>query len=119
MENGVSFGLTRLPPSLNEIMSRHWKRRYELQKAFDDQVKIKWLQMNKVVFIKPVKLIYVLSFPEKRVRDIDNYIGGTKLITDSLKKTFLFRDDADWITSIEVRFIKGIEGTMVYIQEVS
>jgi Holliday junction resolvase RusA-like endonuclease len=113
----VRFALTRLPPSLNEILNRHWIHRHQLQQAFDDQVGAQWLIHNKFVFMKPVKLTYVLSFPQKRLRDIDNYIGGTKLITDSLKKTFLFRDDSEWIKSIEVRFIKGKEGTVVFIEE--
>jgi Holliday junction resolvase RusA-like endonuclease len=113
----VSFTITRLPPSLNKLLSKHWINRYQLQKAFDDQVWTAWQGLNRYVFMCPVKLVYVLSFPEKRIRDIDNYIGGTKLITDSLKKTFLFRDDSEWIKSIEVRFIKGKEGTAVFIRE--
>jgi Holliday junction resolvase RusA-like endonuclease len=115
----TSFTLTRLPPSLNVMLNRHWIHRHQLQKAFDDQVGIEWLKKGRLVFMNPVSLVYVLSFPERRVRDIDNYIGGTKLITDSLKKTFLFRDDSEWIKSIEVRFIQGKEGTVVFIKKVS
>jgi Holliday junction resolvase RusA-like endonuclease len=113
----INFILTRLPPSLNELLHKHWIHRHRLQEAFDAQVSVEWLKLGRVVFMLPVRLIYVLSFPARRVRDIDNYIGGTKLITDSLKKTFLFRDDSEWIKSIEVRFIKGKEGTAVFIKE--
>lgn len=111
----ISFTLTRLPPSLNDLLDRHWIYRHQLKKAFDDQVKIEWLKQMRFVFTDPVRLVYVLSFPSNRTRDLDNYIGGTKLITDSLKKTFLFRDDSEWIRSIEVRFINGKEGTAVFI----
>lgn len=113
----ISFALTRLPPSLNELLNRHWIRRHELQKAFDQQVSTEWLRKGRFVFMKPVRLIYVLSFPSNRTRDLDNYIGGTKLITDALKKTFLFRDDSEWIKSVEVRFIRGKEATVVFILE--
>ena len=115
--NEIHFTLTRLPPSLNELLHKHWTHRHQLQGAFDYQVGAWWVRMGRFVFTKPVNLVYVLSFPAKRVRDLDNYIGGTKLITDSLKKTFLFRDDSEWIKSIEVRFIKGTEGTAVFIKE--
>lgn len=95
----------------------HWIHRHTLQNAFNEQVGVEWLKRGRFVFMKPVNLIYILSFPKPRVRDIDNYIGGTKLITDSLKKTFLFRDDSEWIKSIEVKFITGKERTVVFIRE--
>jgi len=117
MVTTINFALTRLPPSLNQMLHVHWTKRYSLQKAFDDQVSAEWLQRGRVAFVRPVKLLYVLSFPEKRMRDVDNYIGGTKLITDALKKTFLFRDDSEWITEIRVKFTKGKEGTVVFIEE--
>ena len=118
MATTINFAITRLPPSLNEMLHMHWTKRQRLQKAFDDQVSAEWLQRGRIAFIRPVRLLYVLSFPEKRSRDVDNYIGGTKLITDALKKTFLFRDDSEWITEIKVKFTKGKEGTVVFIEEV-
>ena len=114
----VFIQINRLPPSLNELLHKHWTYRHGLQKAFDNQVYAEWLQRKRAVFVNPVMILYVLSFPAKRLRDVDNYIGGTKLITDALKKTFLFRDDSEWITEIRVKFIKGKEGTAVFIDEV-
>jgi Holliday junction resolvase RusA-like endonuclease len=113
----INFTLTRLPPSLNEMLHMHWSKRCSLQKIFDDQVFAEWLRCGRAVFLYPVRLLYVLSFPTKRLRDVDNYIGGTKLITDALKKTFLFRDDADWIKEIQVQFTRGDEETVVFIIE--
>jgi len=114
----IYFSLRRLPPSLNELLSSHWRKRYDLKKIYDEIIGVEWLRLNKLVFTKPVKLIYVLSFSgQRRQRDLDNYIGGTKLMTDALKRTFLFRDDSEWITSIEVKFTRGNEGTVIFIKE--
>jgi len=114
----VFIELNRLPPSLNVLIRMHWRARGELQKAFDAQVLAAWIKARKFVFTVPVNLIYMLGFTAKHRRDIDNYIGGTKLITDALKRTFLFRDDSEWVKSIQVRFIKsGIEETVVLIEE--
>lgn len=77
---------------------------------------IAWQAASRKVFNAPVQLLYILSFPEKRLRDVDNYIGGTKLITDALKKTFLSRDDSEWVTQISVKFIQGREETTVIIE---
>ncbi len=114
----IYFSLRRLPPSLNEMLRMHWTKRARLQKIFDDIIAKEWLALQRFVFVKPVRLVYVLSFTAALRRDLDNYIGGTKLMTDALKRTFLFRDDSEWITSIEVRFTKGQEGTVIFIEEV-
>jgi Holliday junction resolvase RusA-like endonuclease len=73
---------------------------------------------RKFLFMNPVKICYVLSFNSARPRDLDNYIGGTKYITDALKKTFFIRDDAAWVKSIEVQFVNGKEQTQITITEV-
>jgi hypothetical protein len=114
----ICFAISRLPLSLNELLRMHWRFRHRMQKMFDQLVHIQWLAHGKMVFTEPVRLVYVLSFTSAQRRDLDNYIGGTKLITDALKRTFLFRDDAEYIKSIEVRFTKGTEGTAIFIQEV-
>lgn len=114
----IFIQINRLPPSLNVLIRMHWRARGELQKAFDAQVFAAWIKARKIVFTVPVNLVYVLGFTAQHRRDIDNYIGGTKLITDSLKRTFLFRDDSEWVKSIQVRFIKNdIEETVVMIEE--
>ena len=115
----VMITLDRLPPSLNTYLHMNWKKRYNLQKIFDQIMKVEWVVHGRFVFTNPVKLYYILSFPDtqKRYRDRDNYIGGTKPITDALKHTFLFRDDADWIKDIQIKFVTGKEQTTILIVE--
>lgn len=115
----VFIQIDRLPPSLNDYLTMHWRRRYELKKTFDELIHYEWLRNKKFVFTAPVKLVYSLSFPDtqKRYRDRDNYVGGTKPITDALKRTFIFRDDSEWVRDIQVRFNTGEECTVIMIEE--
>ncbi|MDI6729838.1 MAG: RusA family crossover junction endodeoxyribonuclease [Thermodesulfovibrionales bacterium] len=88
-----------------------------MQQKFDYYIKVEWGRLRQRVFMKPVRLTFIIICPEKRVRDLDNYIGGTKMLIDALKKTFIFRDDAEWVTEIKVQFAKGTEGTEILIEE--
>lgn len=114
----VILNIPRTPPSLNEILGKHWSKKYRLQKIFDRHVHVEWLRSGKFVFQKPVRVSYTIYLPDTRERDIDNYIGGTKLITDALKRTFITRDDSEWLQEISVRFLKGNEQTVCVIDEV-
>lgn len=118
MKKSVSFIIPRVPPSLNAMLRDHWIKRSAEQKKWDEHVWAQWMAWSKFLFLNPVKIYYVLSFNSIRPRDLDNYIGGTKYITDALKKTFFIRDDAAWVKSIEVQFIPGKEQTQIIITEV-
>ncbi len=114
----VRFKVGRLPPSLNTMLRTHWQARAREQKEWDELIGGYWLSFKRFVFTHPVELSFVLSFARARKRDRDNYIGGTKYIIDALKRTFFFRDDAEWIRKIEVTFAdagKRLEGTEIII----
>ena len=118
IKKGIEFNVDCVPPSLNKMLRMHWVDRKREQDGWDLRVWCCWQKLGKHVFLKPVKVIYTMKFPERRQRDLDNYIGGTKFITDALKRTFLTRDDAEWIKSIEVRFQTGESATVIQIEEV-
>ena len=118
MKKQISFIIPRVPPSLNTMLRVHWHERQKEQERWNIYALSCWLAKGKQVFLKPVKLSYAISFSSNRKRDLDNYIGGTKYITDALKKNFFFRDDSSWVVSIEVQFANGKEGTLVTITEV-
>lgn len=115
----ILIQIDRLPPSLNQYIRMHWREREKLHKLFDSLVYYEWLRHKKFVFTHPVRIVYLLSFPDtqKRYRDRDNYVGGTKSLTDALKRTFIFRDDSDWVKDIQVRFTVGKERTVIMIAE--
>jgi len=117
MNNEISFAIQRTPPSLNLMLRQHWAQRRETQKTWDNWIKYYWIANNKKVFMVPVELFYTLVFPKGVIRDVDNYIGGTKFITDALKKTFLPRDDSEWVKNVSISFRKGPEMTVIKIKE--
>lgn len=113
------FYTARLPKSLNQLLRSHWTARSREQKAWDDVVGANWISQGRPVFLLPVTLSFILNFPGRRARDLDNYIGGTKYVIDALKRSFLFRDDAEWIKKIELeirRAVPGNEGMQIVIQ---
>jgi len=106
----IEFSVWRLPPSLNVMFRQHWSVRHREQEAWDKIIYLEWLRNGRVVFDVPVKIKYRLFFRHRRGRDYDNYVGGTKYITDALKRTFITRDDAEWVKGIEVFFAEDREG---------
>jgi Holliday junction resolvase RusA-like endonuclease len=115
MEKLITFTVEDIPPSLNTVFTMHWIKRRALQEYWNHLILSHWNDLGKPVFLNPVKLNYVLKFGTKRARDYDNYIGGTKFVTDALKRTFFFRDDAGWLRGINVEFNKGGNETDISI----
>lgn len=114
----VRFTVPFTPTSLNKLFSMHWSARRSLQDCWNAVIYEAWCEHRKMVFPKPVKLTFSIFFKSKRNRDYDNYYGGTKFVTDALKRTFLLRDDSDWLREIRVVFFQGeVEQTGVWIQE--
>ncbi|MEI8350074.1 MAG: hypothetical protein WCI77_07960 [Candidatus Omnitrophota bacterium] len=115
----ISFFIDVSPSSLNTTQCQHWTARYKDRNRWRELIFEHWMLNKRYVFTKPVKVLYILSFPDRRQRDKDNYIGGMKNITDALKKTFITRDDASWLRNVDVAFIKGPQGLRVLIDEVT
>lgn len=101
------------------MLRDHWTNRAQEQKKWDLHAWAQWQARRKFLFTNPVKILYTLTFDSSRPRDLDNYIGGTKYITDALKKTFFLRDDAAMLKAIEIQFKNAEkEGTTITITEV-
>lgn len=113
----VCLKIPRTPPSLNVMLRSHWRKRSVEQSMWDSHVFAEWMKSGKFVFVRPVRIKYTIQLPATQKRDIDNYIGGTKFITDAIKRTFLTRDDSEWLQEISVKFSKGPEQTNVIIEE--
>jgi len=108
----------RLPLSLNTLLAMHWRKREDDKRSWNLHVTSAWRRVGSIVFINPIHVTYLLTFDSKRIRDLDNYIGGTKYITDALKRTFITRDDADWLRGVSVKFSIGVKpGTEILIEE--
>lgn len=119
MKKVIEFTIPKATPSLNTMLRLHYTKRSEQQKAWDWYVFLAWQNSKKFVFMVPVKVQYTIRFSSTQKRDLDNYIGGTKYVTDSLKRTFLTRDDSEWLQEISVKFELGTEEqTLVHIEEI-
>ena len=113
----IDFVIPRPVPSLNTMLRTHYRERSQEQSVWDWHVFAAWQNRRKYVFVNPVRIVYTLSFRSNRKRDLDNYIGGTKYVTDAIRRSFLTRDDAEWLREISVRFAQGPDQTKVDIQE--
>lgn len=97
----------RLPPSLNTYLTMHWRKRQELKTTWEELIRTEWVRMRRPKFTGPVELYYWLEFDTYRHRDFDNYVGGTKPLTDALKGTFIVDDSAKHVRSVTVHFVQG------------
>ena len=114
----IRFFIPKKVMSLNAVLKMHWIKRSTIKQSWGEWIFKAWMEHKRYVFTKPVKVVYIISEPIKRIRDKDNYIGGAKeILTDYLKKTFFTRDDAEWLKSIDVGFIKGPTGVHVVIED--
>ncbi len=115
----VDFFISELPLSMNVILRTHWTKLRREQEYWNLAVGQKWNLLGRRVFTTPVRVKYALQFKPsaRRKRDYDNYLAGTKYVTDALKRTFLFRDDSDWLKEVALSFSEGEPGTHVYIEE--
>jgi len=114
----AEFTLQAVPPSLNVMLRTHWVKRRKEQEKWDLLVKVEWLNHRKFVFLNPVGILYIITFRDVRTRDLDNYIGGTKYITDALKRTFITQDSAEWLRRISIEFRTGRPQTHIKIAEI-
>lgn len=114
----VTLKFDRLPPSINSMLREHWAFRAEIASIWNQWCMYYWAQAGRMVFLNPVRIHYVLTFRTQRLRDIDNYVGGTKYINDALKRTFILRDDYKKLKGITVEFRTGDkESTVLTIEE--
>ena len=113
----IQFSIDRTPPSLNTLLNMNYFKVRKLQRIWDLLIYEQWIYNRRFVFCRPVRIKYVISFISTRRRDVDNYVGGTKLVTDALKRTFIPRDDSEWVRGITVEFRGGNPETLIHIEE--
>ncbi len=112
----VAFFVGKQIMSLNRKM--HWHQRYEQQQDWNDLVRRQWEAHDRHMFFRPVKVTYFVVSRVEANRDYDNYIGGSKMVTDALRRTFFTRDDAKFLRPPQVKFVVGdFEGTFIVIEE--
>jgi hypothetical protein len=116
----VTFSLPFLPPSLNVYRNDHWRKQRGEEKTWKDYIAVKWAEMGRPK-LKTVRIAMVFSFPDRRTRDLDNYLAtGSKLVGDAVKGLFIPDDSPEHLTAWSFRFEFGEEAkTTVVIEEAS
>jgi Holliday junction resolvase RusA-like endonuclease len=114
----MTFSLPFLPPSLNVYRNDHWRKQRGEEKTWKDYIAVKWAEMGRPK-LKTVRIAMIFSFPNRRTRDLDNYLAtGSKLVGDAIKGLFIPDDNPEHLTAWSFRFEFGEEAkTIVVIEE--
>lgn len=114
----MTFSLPFLPPSLNAYRNDHWRKQRSEEKTWRDFVAVKWAELGRPK-LKAIRIGMVFSFPDRRTRDLDNYLAtGSKLVGDAVKGHFIPDDSPEHLTAWSFRFEFGNEArTTVLIEE--
>jgi len=95
--------MPRLTPSLNKLVRMHWRKRQELQQAWDWEVKAAMRKTyQEITFDYPKRSVRIVSY-RKRISDEDNFIGGLKPLIDALVHNHLLVDDSNKFMVLEPR----------------
>jgi hypothetical protein len=117
----IRFTIPMLPPSLNAYRRCHWQAQRRIQDTWKEYGFVEWLRLGKPCF-KAVHVTLHFLFPDRRSRDMDNYIAtGSKLVGDAIKGRFIPDDDPGHLMGWS--FVFGVDHlnpkTIVEIEEVS
>jgi Holliday junction resolvase RusA-like endonuclease len=115
----ITFTLPFLPPSLNAYRNDHWRKQRGEEKTWKNYIAVKWAELGRPKF-QAVRIGMVFSFPDRRVRDLDNYLAtGSKLVGDAVKGHFIPDDSPEHLAAWSFRFEFGEQAqTTVVITEV-
>ncbi|MBW1711519.1 MAG: hypothetical protein JRF46_12735 [Deltaproteobacteria bacterium] len=87
-----------LPPSLNAYRRYHWRVQRKTEAIWKNYIFVKWLELKRPTY-EAVHITLQFYFPDKRLRDLDNYMAtGGKLVGDALKGCFIPDDSPEHLT---------------------
>ena len=114
----MTFSLPFLPPSLNAYRNEHWRKQRSEEKTWKDHIALKWVEMGRPK-LNAIRIGMVFTFPDRRTRDLDNFLAtGSKLVGDAVKGRFIPDDNPEHLTAWSFRFEFGDEAkTTIVIEE--
>ena len=103
------------PKSLNQLFAMN---RWDRTRYRDDVRKTVWYLTRKIptlsCFTEPVTMHLTAIFKDKRSRDLDNYIGGSKYLIDGLRHAGIITDDnTECVKAITMELKKGPENKTI------
>lgn len=113
----LTFSLPFLPPSLNVYRNNHWRKQRGEEKTWKDYIAVKWAELGRPT-LKAARIGMVFTFPDRRTRDLDNYLStGSKLVGDAVKGRFIPDDSPEHLTGWSFRFEFGKEASTTVVIE--
>ena len=115
----LTFAVPFLPPSLNSYRRCHWAVVQREEKRWKDCIYLRWLELKKPRY-QAIKVTLNFCFPDRRSRDLDNYLAtGSKLVGDALKGLFIPDDSPDYLKGWSFEFcFSGEPETIVKIRSI-
>ena len=90
----ITLCIPEASPSLNEMKGKHWSFHHRLRKHWSMLILIARVQAQ-IPPSEPLDKLGVKIIREgRRLLDLDNLVGGTKVVTDSLREQRLIIDDS-------------------------
>ncbi|MBW1928894.1 MAG: hypothetical protein JRH08_12170 [Deltaproteobacteria bacterium] len=91
----IIISMPFLPPSFNAYRRYHWRVQRKTEAIWKNYIFAKWLELKKPTY-EAVHITLHFYFPDKRLRDMDNYMAtGSKLVGDALKGCFIPDDSPE------------------------
>ena len=116
----AGFTVPDFPPSVNHYWMTSGKRRYLSEEGRAWQ-KLVWytsrtLPLDKWMhFNSPLGMEVTFTFPDNRLRDVDNYLKGT---LDALTGIFYKDDSQIQKLTVQKQVIKGQRSTFIFLRRV-
>jgi len=90
----ITLSIPEASPSMNEMKGKHWSHYHGMRRHWSMLVLVAKTEAH-VPFRDPFDKAVVRILREgRRLLDFDNLVGGTKVLTDSLREQRLIVDDS-------------------------
>ena len=100
----LTFSIPFLPPSLNVYRSDHWAQQRKEAKTWKDYIAVEWAKLGRPR-AQAIRIAMIFSFPDRRTRDMYNYLAtGSKLVGDAVKGLFIPDDSPKYLQAWSFRF---------------
>jgi hypothetical protein len=114
----ITLTIPKASPSLNATTRAHWSKYYRLKRLWE---KLIWVAKHEAeVYDDPMFKHFRITITRlgKRLLDVDNLVGATKPLIDSLKALRLIVDDSPDRMALTVCQVKSDdERTVIQIDE--
>jgi len=115
----LTFSVPFLPPSFNAYRRCHWAVVRREEKRWKECIYFRWLELKRPRY-EAIRVTLDFCFPDRRNRDLDNYLAtGSKLVGDAIKGLFIPDDSPLYLKGWSFGFyFRSSPETIIKIEEV-